>query len=213
MSAFSDFVTTATAPWWGAPVGAIAGAVFGQLVSARSTRKSDERKFRDQQRTALTAKAEAARRERLEHARTVGIRLISQADELSDSAVTIHEEMANLYADLLDQTMNGEKFKPVQTKVGAAADARDAARKTLRSLRAELEIAAPAYVVDAANDLIAGIDALYDSSDDEPNGDEERATYLEKSWISEPLKAYATQRASMITALKRFVGAEPGEIP
>lgn len=182
-------------------------------MSTRSARKSDERKFRDQQQTALTAKAEAARRERLEHARTVGIRLISHADELSESAVAIQDEMAKLYAGLLDQTMNDEKFKPVQTKVGAAADARDAARKTLRTLRAELEIVAPRYLIDAANDLIAGIDALYDSSDDEPEGDEERATCLEIGWINGPIKAYAAQRVSMIEALKRFGKRRAGREP
>lgn len=211
MSAFSDFITTATAPWWGAPAGAIAGAVFGQLVSTRSTRKSDERKFRDQQHAALTAKDEAARRERLEHARTVGIKLISQADELSDSAVAIHDQMSKLYAGLLDQAMNDEKFMPVQTKVGAAADARDTARKTLRILRTDLEIVAPAYVIDAANDLIAGIDALYDKPDGGPEGDEEPETYLEMGWISEPLNAYAVQRISMVDALKRFAGPYPDD--
>ncbi|WP_199254697.1 hypothetical protein [Mycolicibacterium mengxianglii] len=92
-----------------------------------------------------------------------------------------------------------------------AAEARDTARKTLRILRTDLEIVAPAYVIDAANDLIAGIDAPYDSSDGEPEGDEEPVTYLEMGWISEPLKAYAAHRLSMIDALKRFAGADPDE--
>ncbi|WP_269436578.1 hypothetical protein [Mycolicibacterium mengxianglii] len=36
-------------------------------------------------------------------------------------------------------------------------------------------------------------------------------TYLEMGWISEPLKAYAAHRLSMIDALKRFAGADPDE--
>jgi gas vesicle protein len=156
VSALSDFLSNGTAPWWGAPVGAILGGVAGQLVAARTSRQSDERKMQEERARFQAENANASRNERLAYARTVGVNLISQADELAEALASIHKQLSTLYTGFKDGSMNQEKFDNIiDPETRAAGVMRDSSTKRLDSLRAELEILAPDDVVRAAIALIA----------------------------------------------------------
>jgi hypothetical protein len=54
---------------------------------------------------------------RLEHARTVGINLLSQADDLADSLVVLQREMSGFYARTIDDTNDGIDTDHIMAKV------------------------------------------------------------------------------------------------
>lgn len=216
MSALSHFLTSGTAPWWGAPAGVIVGAVAGQLVAAQTSRQSDKRKFREERARFQAEKANASRTERLEHARTVGVKLIREADELACALISVHKQMSTLYAGLVSDSMTKKNFKSISQKTEAAALLTDSSTKRLKSLRAELEIVAPGKVVEAAIALIAAANGLMESDDngndetgEEELNDDSDAGYLAPDWIIEPRQRYDSSRSAMIDTLKRFVDQHP----
>lgn len=89
-----------------------------------------------------------------------------------------------------------------------AADTRESASRSLRTLRAELELLAPMYLVDAANALITSVDELRDTTPGD--GDENEAVpYLLVDWIQEPLAQYHQKRSLMVQTLKHFIASDP----
>ncbi|NVN51701.1 hypothetical protein [Mycolicibacterium hippocampi] len=105
MSALSDFLTNATAPWWSVPASTILGTGLGGLIS-----------FRSAKRTAETNQQAQDRRDAREQVREIAVRLLNEANALAVSSQNLKETAGGL-REVFEAAVQGRPPEEIRAKL------------------------------------------------------------------------------------------------